>query len=260
MNRRTFGLGLLANIAILPRIAAARKDNTVRIGTPEKYYDEPFPVSLKDRKRVPDKFRQQEVRYLTEQQPGTLVVDPAHRYLYLVLGSGRALRYGIGVGREGFAWAGVAIVGRKAPWPRWTPPKEMIARDPFAAEWPDGMPGGPKNPLGARALYLYADGVDTLYRIHGTNQPGSIGQAVSSGCVRLLNTDIIDLYDRVGVGTTVVVLGSAGETVALALSHEHPADAAPQRPPKTPAASLKRSVAEPKIIRKTNFNLRRVVN
>lgn len=136
---------------------------------------------------------------------GVIVVDTSERFLYLTLGDGRALRYGIGVGREGFDWSGQAVVGRKAAWPRWTPTQAMIAREPRYQEWANGMEGGPENPLGARALYLHQGGRDTLYRLHGTNEPWSIGQAVSSGCVRLLNHDIIDLYERTPIGAQVIV-------------------------------------------------------
>src|SRR4051812_29387096 len=125
------------------------------------------------------------------------------RKLYLSVGGGRAIEYGIGVGRQGFSWKGEALVGRKAFWPGWTPPKEMIARRP---DLPDHMEGGMENPLGARALYLFKAGKDTLFRIHGTNEPGTIGRAVSSGCIRMLNGDVIDLYQRVAKGTPVVVL------------------------------------------------------
>ena len=140
-------------------------------------------------------------------QPGTIVVDTANRYLYLVRENGRALRYGIGVGADGMKWAGRAQVGRKAEWPRWTPTAAMIKRDPERNRpWANGMPPGLTNPLGPRALYLFQDGRDTLYRIHGTTEPDTIGAAVSSGCIRMLNQDILDLYSRVPVGTPVVVL------------------------------------------------------
>ncbi|MDF2118780.1 L,D-transpeptidase [Roseiarcaceae bacterium H3SJ34-1] len=139
----------------------------------------------------------------TEQRPGTITIDTQNRYLYLSLPDGRALRYGIGVGRPGFEWKGVARVGRKAEWPSWTPPAEMLKRRP---DLPRFMPGGIDNPLGARAMYLYSGGRDLLYRIHGTNEPWSIGEAVSSGCIRMMNEDVKDLYTRVGVGATVVVL------------------------------------------------------
>ena len=139
----------------------------------------------------------------TGEGPGTITINTAQRKLYLSLGGGRAIEYGIGVGRQGFAWKGQAEVGRKAFWPGWTPPKEMIARRP---DLPDHMEGGMENPLGARALYLFKSGKDTLFRIHGTNEPGTIGRAVSSGCIRMLNADVIDLYQRVAKGTAVVVL------------------------------------------------------
>ena len=139
----------------------------------------------------------------TNQPPGTIVIDTRSRHLYLIQPGGQAIQYGIGVGRQGFEWKGMARVGRKAEWPRWIPPKEMLARRP---ELPESMEGGLENPLGARALYLYQGNKDTLFRIHGTNEPNTIGQAVSSGCIRMMNADVIDLYQRVGVGTRVVVL------------------------------------------------------
>ena len=140
----------------------------------------------------------QTVMYPTHYGPGTIVVNTAERRLYLVLGNGEALRYGIGVGRDGFRWGGVHRVSAKKEWPSWTPPRDMLRRRP---DLPRYMAGGPENPLGARALYLGA----TLYRIHGSNEPETIGQAVSSGCFRMTNEDVTDLYDRVRVGTTVVV-------------------------------------------------------
>ena len=167
---------------------------------------EKFPIASVAVSRIPKKFHRQVVRDPTGEAPGTIVVDPSGKYLYLVQNGGKALRYGIGVGRQGFSWNGDAVIKRKAEWPDWYPPKEMQERDPEAAKWGDGMPGGPTNPLGARALYLYQGNRDTLYRIHGTGEPGSIGRAVSSGCIRLLHADVIDLYARVPVGTRVVVL------------------------------------------------------
>ena len=149
-------------------------------------------------------------------EPGTIVVDTANRYLYLVQDDGKSIRYGIGVGREGFAWSGEATIRQKRKWPQWIPPKEMVARDPLAAEWAGGMPGGRlDNPLGARALYLFQGDQDTLYRLHGTIDAASIGKAVSSGCVRLLNQDVIDLYNRVPIGTKVIVLGDGYRGVPL---------------------------------------------
>ena len=147
------------------------------------------------------------VRYVSDEKPGTIIIDTRRRYLYLILGNDKAKRYGIGVGRAGFQWSGVAKIGRKAEWPDWYPPKEMIERElkKYGRQLPEKMDGGPKNPLGARAMYLYANGRDTLYRIHGTNQPWTIGRAVSSGCIRMRNEDVIDLYKRVSVGAKVIV-------------------------------------------------------
>jgi lipoprotein-anchoring transpeptidase ErfK/SrfK len=139
----------------------------------------------------------------TNEPSGTIVIDTSSRHLYLVQPGGGAIQYGIGVGRQGFAWKGVARVGRKSEWPRWIPPKEMLKRRP---DLPEEMDGGLDNPLGARALYLFQGNKDTLFRIHGTNEPDSIGKAVSSGCIRMMNADAIDLYERVKVGTRVVVL------------------------------------------------------
>ena len=148
---------------------------------------------------IPQHLRRQEVDYPTGEPVGTIIIDTASTYLYLVLGEGKALRYGIGVGREGFTWSGRQRISRMAEWPNWRPPAEMLEREPHL---PDFMPGGPNNPLGARALYLG----NTLYRIHGTNERSSIGTHASSGCIRLLNEDVMDLYERVTVGTNVVVL------------------------------------------------------
>jgi len=143
------------------------------------------------------------VKYETSEKPGTVIIDPRSRYLYLVLEGGKAKRYGVGVGRDGFGWSGTVKVGRKAEWPTWTPPAEMRKRQPYL---PVSMKGGPNNPLGARAIYLYDNGRDTLYRIHGSNEPWTIGQRVSSGCFRMRNEDVVELYGRVGVGAKVVVL------------------------------------------------------
>ncbi|MFN3889286.1 MAG: L,D-transpeptidase [Beijerinckiaceae bacterium] len=150
-------------------------------------------------RRINPRFERQEVAYDGPHAPGTIVVDTPGRYLYLVLGQGRAMRYGIGVGRPGFEWAGVKTVTRKAEWPDWRPPPEMLKRRP---DLPTFMKGGPDNPLGARALYLGS----SLYRIHGTNEPWTIGQNVSSGCIRMMNDDVVDLYGRVRVGAKVVVI------------------------------------------------------
>jgi lipoprotein-anchoring transpeptidase ErfK/SrfK len=147
---------------------------------------------------LPPELRRQSVYYRTEQPPGTIIVNTADRYLYLIMGNGVAMRYGIGVGRDGFQWGGIQKITLKREWPDWVPPPEMIVRQPYLPRW---MAGGPGNPLGARAMNLGA----TVYRIHGTNAPETIGQAVSSGCFRLVNGDVIDLYSRVPVGTKVLV-------------------------------------------------------
>jgi lipoprotein-anchoring transpeptidase ErfK/SrfK len=156
-----------------------------------------------------DDFKRQVVNYSTDTAAGTVIIDTAQTYLYYVLGHGKAIRYGIGVGRDGFTWSGAQVVTRKAEWPDWTPPEEMIVRQPYLARW---MAGGEGNPLGARAIYLG----NTEYRIHGTNAPETIGQRVSSGCIRMLNADVIDLYSRVNVGTKIVVLPDQNSTATVA--------------------------------------------
>lgn len=156
--------------------------------------------------QVPEVFRRQVVPFRTAERPGTIIVDANQHFLYLIKGNGQAIRYGIGVGRDGFGWAGIVRVGRVAEWPTWTPPAEMVARDPNAVQYAGGMPGGPDNPLGARALYLYEGDADTIYRIHGTPEPWSIGLDVSSGCIRMNNEDIVDLHSQIEVGAKVIVL------------------------------------------------------
>lgn len=146
------------------------------------------------------------VEYRTPEKRGTVIVNTAEKALYHVIGRETAIRYGVAVGKDGFDWAGIAQVGRKVEWPVWTPPSAMIARKPELAKWANGMPGGPENPLGARALYLFANGRDTLFRIHGTNEPQSIGTAASSGCIRMLNEEVSELYEAVPLGTKVIVL------------------------------------------------------
>ncbi len=147
-----------------------------------------------------------EVSYFTLEKPGTIIIKTRERALYQIRGGGRATRYLVAVGKEGFSWSGTAKVGLKRVNPTWTPPAEMIERKPEYAEWADGMPGGiPENPLGVRAMYLYRNGRDTLFRIHGTNAPSSIGTAASSGCIRMLNRDVVELYDNTPIGTKVIV-------------------------------------------------------
>jgi lipoprotein-anchoring transpeptidase ErfK/SrfK len=158
---------------------------------------------------LPARFKRQMVDYRTNEAPGTIIIDTPNTHLYLVFGNGKALRYGIGVGREGFTWAGVQHITKKAEWPDWTPPEEMIQRQPYL---PRFMAGGPGNPLGARAMYLGG----TIYRIHGTNAPSTIGGRVSSGCIRMTNEDVTDLYSRVNLGTKVVVLPMTDRRAATA--------------------------------------------
>ncbi|WP_083269275.1 L,D-transpeptidase [Bosea vaviloviae] len=160
---------------------------------------EPVEMERPIERVIDPRFRKQEVAYDGPHKPGTIIIDTPQRFLFLVQPGGRALRYGIGVGRPGFSWAGMKTVSRKAEWPSWTPPAEMLKRRP---DLPRFMQGGPENPLGARAMYLGS----TLYRIHGTNEPHTIGQAVSSGCIRMTNDDVTDLYERVRVGAKVLVI------------------------------------------------------
>lgn len=179
-------------------------------------YGEPFPIAAIEPAQLDPAFIRKLVAYPTQERPGTIVIDPYGHYLYSVREGGMAMRYGVGVGRDGFNWAGDATIEAKREWPDWYPPKEMIARqpelEPLLTELPGGrgVAGGTENPLGARAMYLYQGKKDTLYRIHGTFEPWTIGKSVSSGCIRMINQDVIDLYNRTPLGTRVVVLGSGG--------------------------------------------------
>src|ERR1041385_6915535 len=170
--------------------------------------------------RIDPIYLRRTVYYPSTETPGTIVVDVQNRFLYFIEGSGRAIRYGIGVGRQGFTWSGIATVHDKQEWPDWYPPKEMIERKPELMSQIStlqsglGVRGGPENPLGARALYLWQGNKDTLYRIHGTNEPDTIGRSVSSGCIRMLNQDVIDLYARTPLGAKVVVLAADGYAAA----------------------------------------------
>ncbi|WP_244501723.1 L,D-transpeptidase [Stappia sp. ES.058] len=203
MTMRIFGLMMMAVLATAMTLGQAS-------AVTERYFD-PTTRSWQTYKITPEaagkivreKFKRTTVRYRTGEKPGSIIVDTDDRYLYFVLPGGKAVRYGIGVGREGFGWSGKEKITRKAKWPSWTPPAEMIVRErKKGRNLPRFMPGGPKNPMGARALYLGA----TEYRIHGTNEDWSIGRAVSSGCIRMLNEDVEDLYNRVTVGARVTVL------------------------------------------------------
>ena len=191
--------------AIYQQQQRARHD--VQRRQPNARRGEPQPVAMRPNKvirsQLDPRFLPQTVAFETKHAPGTIVIDTNSRFLYLVKGNGEARRYGVGVGKPGFEWAGAHKVTRKAEWPRWVPPREMIAREAAKGHHlPASMEGGPKNPLGARALYLGS----TLYRIHGTNAPWTIGNAVSSGCIRMRNEDVVDLYERVTIGTRVIVL------------------------------------------------------
>ena len=215
-------LALLALAATLAGCATTTMEvkkkgpNPVHVAMYGAHPDERFPLPAMDISRVDPQYFRQQVAYQTPEPAGTIVIDTQNRFLYLVQGEGMAMRYGIGVGKAGLEFEGGARIGRKAEWPRWTPTPSMIKREPERnLQWAGGMEPGLTNPLGPRALYLYKDGKDTLFRIHGTSEPWSIGKAVSSGCVRLFNQDIIDLYGRVPSGSRVVVL-----------QHQAPADQA----------------------------------
>jgi lipoprotein-anchoring transpeptidase ErfK/SrfK len=191
----------IAIAAIFAAMANAYASAQSFISFPEENMvgDQPGLVPTAEDEQLPPEYQRQVVFFRTSEQPGTIVVNTSERFLYLIQGNSRAIRYGIGVGRDGFQWHGLKYINRKSEWPDWTPPPEMIARQPYL---PRFMAGGPGNPLGARALYI----AGTVYRIHGTNQPRTIGSAVSSGCFRLTNPEVIDLYERVPIGTRVVVL------------------------------------------------------
>jgi lipoprotein-anchoring transpeptidase ErfK/SrfK len=207
-SRTLFGLGALA-IGALALSGSARAAPPAQlfpfILIPPAPYEAPPQVQAAPSDdegtvyEMPARLRRQVVNYPTREAPGTVIIDTPNTYLYYVIGGGQAIRYGIGVGRDGFTWSGVQAVTKKAEWPDWTPPPEMIARQPYL---PRHMAGGPGNPLGARAMYLGG----TIYRIHGTNAPETIGTHVSSGCIRLTNEDVSDLYSRVNVGTRVIVM------------------------------------------------------
>ncbi|MEW6639199.1 MAG: L,D-transpeptidase [Pseudomonadota bacterium] len=197
MSKTTTALARLLLSVTLAGLALLLPSSHGFSQTPDMNIDDQ-PGYVPSDEALPPQYQRQLVLYRTTEPPGTIIIQTSERYLYLVQGNGRALRYGIGVGREGFQWQGLLRISRKAEWPDWTPPAEMIQRQPYL---PRFMAGGPGNPMGARALYLG----ETVYRIHGTNQPQTIGSAVSSGCFRLVNADVTDLFDRVPVGTKVVV-------------------------------------------------------
>jgi lipoprotein-anchoring transpeptidase ErfK/SrfK len=209
INRRAVLTGACASLAVaaLPEEVGAQ---VAALYGPVR--GEPFPIPAAPLSRINPAFLRARVAVRTREAPGTIIIDPRGHYLYLVEGNGTALRYGVGVGRQGFAWSGTATINSKQEWPDWYPPKEMIERQPelrrslVQLQSGIGMPGGPRNPLGARAMYLWQNNKDTLYRIHGTVEPWTIGTSVSSGCIRMINQDAIDLYNRIPLGTRVVVM------------------------------------------------------
>ena len=215
-----------------------------KAGDPDLYVarsDTNFTVPALPIEQIPETYRRQTVAYETTEVPGTIVIDPSKRLLYFVTGKNTAIRYGIAVGADGFGWSGTSDVTNKRHWPTWTPPKEMIERKPSLAKWEKGQPGGPTNPLGSRAIYLTTNGRDYGYRIHGTPEWKSIGRNASSGCFRMINQDVMDLYERVPMGAKVVVLNADGSypTKLTVPPPQTPKKAAPKATPKpevTPAA------------------------
>ena len=198
-SRVTGALVLISAVLLAPVLSSAANAQTLGYASAQSSAYPTDEVIASDEGATPERLRRAVVAFGTAEAPGTIIIDTGNTTLYYVLGQGRAIRYGVGVGREGFTWSGVQTISRKAEWPDWHPPAEMIARQPYL---PRFMAGGPGNPLGARAMYLGT----SQYRIHGTNDPSTIGKFVSSGCIRLTNEDIIDLFSRVDVGTRVVVL------------------------------------------------------
>ena len=209
LSRRSFLVGSAVSVTALSLAGCADSDALLREQAKATYApmpNEKFAIPAVDISKVDPKYFRQIVAYESKEAAGTIVIDPKNYYLYRIEGDGTATRYGANVGRDGFRWSGDAYVGRKSEWATWTPPKEMIARQPEAAKYARGMPGGLENPLGARTLHLYQDGKYTLYTIYATSEPDSIGQGITSGCTGLLSQDMIDLYDRTPVKTKVVVL------------------------------------------------------
>ena len=207
-DRRSFLLGSAAGFGALG-LAGCATDG-MSLADAEKLYgaapNEKFPIPAVDVSKIDPKYYRRTVRYDTREAPGTIIVDPGNYYVYRIEDDGNATRYGANVGRDGFLWSGDAYVGRKAEWPVWTPPKEMIQRQPEARKYAGGMPGGLDNPLGARTLYLYQNGRYTLYTIYSTSDPETIGTGITSGCTGLLSQDMLDLYSRTPIKTKVVVL------------------------------------------------------
>ena len=209
LNRRSFLFGSAAGLGALGLAGCATSDGMSRAEAAKLYGpvpDEKFPIPAVDVSKIDPKYYRRIVRYDSKEAPGTIIVDPGNHYVYRIEGDGNATRYGANVSRAGFLWSGEAYVGRKAEWPVWTPPKEMIQRQPEARKYAGGMPPGLENPLGARTLYLYQNGAYTLYTIYSTSDPETIGTGVTSGCTGLLTQDMLDLYPRTPVKTKVIVL------------------------------------------------------
>jgi lipoprotein-anchoring transpeptidase ErfK/SrfK len=209
LSRRSFLAGSAVGLGALGLGGCATSDG-MSLAEAAKVYgpvpEEKFPIPAVDVSKVDPKYFRRTVSYDTREAPGTIIVDPGNYYVYRVEGEGSATRYGANVGRDGFRWSGDAYIGRKAEWATWTPPKEMIKRQPEAAKYARGMPGGLDNPLGARTLYLYQNGAYTLYTIYASSDPESIGSGITSGCVGLLSQDMMHLYSRTPVKTKVIVL------------------------------------------------------
>lgn len=209
LSRRSFLAGAGAGLGALG-LGGCTTLEGLSLAEAEKLYgpapDKKFPIPAVNLGKLDPKYYRQTVSYESKEAPGTIIVDPANYYVYRIEGEGKATRYGANVGRQGFLWSGEAYVGRKGEWPVWTPPKEMIKRQPEAAKYAGGMPGGPENPLGARTLYLYQNGKYTLYTIYSTSDPETIGTNLTSGCTGLITQDMLDLYERTPVKTKVIVL------------------------------------------------------
>jgi lipoprotein-anchoring transpeptidase ErfK/SrfK len=209
LSRRSFLAGTGAGLGALGLAGCVASDGALRAEAAKIYGpmpEEKFPIPATDISKVDPKYFRRTVPYETKEAAGTIIVDPANYYVYRVEGDGTATRYGANVGRDGFRWSGDAYVGRKSEWATWTPPAEMIRRQPEAAKYARGMPGGLDNPLGARTLHLYQNGAYTLYTIYASGEPDTIGSGITSGCVGLLSQDMIHLYARTPVKTKVVVL------------------------------------------------------
>ena len=210
LDRRSFLLGFAASASALSLAGCVTNDGGMSLAEAEKHYgavpDKKFPISAVDISQVDPKYFRRTVNYESDEAPGTIIVDNANYFVYRIEGEGKATRYGANVGRQGFLWHGEAYIGRKAEWPTWTPPPEMIKRQPEVAKHARGMPGGPENPLGARTLYLYQNNRYTLYTIYATSEPDTIGTNLTSGCTGLLSQDMIDLYDRTAIKTKVIVM------------------------------------------------------